>query len=516
MKKTICLLALCALVPAAWAQQPAANEPLRLSLRDAVVRAVENNLDVRVAKINPLIDEQDVLVAESAFDPTIDGSVSYRTNDVDYTNSSSTSTNGSIGFSDPLQWGGAWGAFVDYAYNRSVGDRFLQDPVTGEPIRVVGGNLAADASLRLQYTQSLLRNFGVTINRTQIEQAMATQKISESQFRQRVEQTIESVEQSYWSLVGARRQYDVAMASLDLAKDFLRQTKIRVEVGTLPPIEITTAEAEVADREERVILAEKLIRDAEDQVRALLRFEPASPDWERGIFTTDEPGFAPVSVDVEKAVATALERRPEIQQAQLAIRRQELETRYRSNQTRPDLRVAGFVELGGNAYDNDDLVDPADPDSWRYQGKYEPFTEIPSGDNPGWGASAFIAYPIFNRAAKADFTRSRLAEEQAKLNLEAAQQAIRVEVREAARALEAAAKRVATTRVNVVLQRKKLDAEQKRYENGLSTAFQVLTFQTDLRDAESREITAVVDYNRALATLGRVQGTLLDERGIEM
>lgn len=106
--------------------------------------------------------------------------------------------------------------------------------------------------------------------------------------------------------------------------------------------------------------------------------------------------------------------------------------------------------------------------------------------------------------------------EQNKLRFESVRQQVRVEVRQSIRELETAAQRVDSARANVVLQRKKVEAEQKRYENGLSIAFKVLEFQNDLRDAESNEINAIVDFNKALSALARAKATLLEERGITM
>ncbi|MDQ7087643.1 MAG: TolC family protein [Acidobacteriota bacterium] len=167
----------------------------------------------------------------------------------------------------------------------------------------------ADASFTLQFTQPLLRNYGLSINRTQIEQAKNTLRITEAQFRDRVMEVIEAVEAAYWDLVGARRQQAVAERSMKLAEDFLRQTKVKVEVGTLPPIEITTAEAEVAGRDEALIVAENEVRDAEDNLRALMRVPSTSADWDRPIFPTDQPPFYPVELDEDLAIEQALARR---------------------------------------------------------------------------------------------------------------------------------------------------------------------------------------------------------------
>ena len=143
-------------------------------------------------------------------------------------------------------------------------------------------------------------------------------------------------------------------------------------------------------------------------------------------------------------------------------------------------------------------------------------SNIPDLDEYQWTATVTYAIPLKNRAAKANFARARLSREQAEVDLRNQEQTIRVEVRRAARAVESGIKRVEAANVNVLLQEKKLEAEQKKFENGMSTSFEVLTFQNDLADAELGQIRALLDYTKALAALERAKGTLLDARGLQL
>ena len=127
-----------------------------------------------------------------------------------------------------------------------------------------------------------------------------------------------------------------------------------------------------------------------------------------------------------------------------------------------------------------------------------------------------FSYPLRNRAAKANYAIAQLNREKSAVDVKNQEQTIRVEVRRAVREVESGKKRVDAARANVVLQRKKLEAEQKKFENGMSTSFEVLTFQNDLADAELAEIRALIDYNKALVALERVKGTLLEARGLTL
>ncbi len=518
-------------VPAA----PGAADTWKLSLRDAVALALERNLDLAVGRIAPALAQEEIAIARSAFDPTVTGGVNHDESKEeptsDFSRQGSTLDQFQVRFDDPNMTGGQFQAAMSY---RDSSDQYT--PETISRFNIVP--TSQQATLALTYSQSLLRNLGLSINRTSIEQARISRQISEQQLQATMLSVVEQTIQAYWNMVGAEQSLEVARESLRLARDFLDQTRIKVEVGTLAPIEVTTAEAEVASREEAVILAETELERTRDVLRQLIRVPDGSPNWLRPIEPLDEPGFAPRKVDVDRAIATALERRPDVAEVDLRLRNTELTTRFRRNQLRPDLKLTGTYSATGNSFDylpqtvTQQVFDPGPdgipgtPDDVGFvtqqverffpqdQGSSEAFREIPDLDNTFWTVRLDLTIPLRNRRARAEFARARLGVEQARLTAEATRLRARVEVRDAVRNLHAAARRVDSARANLVLQRKKLEAEQKRYENGLSTAFQVLTFQNDLREAEQREIQAIIDYNNAEVTLERVQATLLDELGI--
>ena len=507
----------------------------KLSLSDAVKLALERNLDLAVSRIGPDMAEQDISIARATFDPTVTGTVNHDESKEeptsDFSRQGSTLDQFQIRWDDPNQLGGRFQSALTY---RDSSDQFSQAAI--ERFNIVPSS--QQATLSLTYSQSLLRNLGLSINRTSIEQARISRRISERQLEGTMLDVVEQTIQAYWNMVGAEQSLEVARQSLELARDFLRQTRVKVEVGTLPPIEVTTAEAEVASREEAVILAEAELERTRDVVRQLIRVPDDSPDWLRPIEAEDKPGFSPRKVDLERAIATALEHRPDLAEADLRLRNAELAARFRRNQTRPDLSLTGTYSATGNSFDylpqtvTRQVFDPGPdgipgtPDDVGFvsqqvvqfspvnQGRSEAFREIPDLDNTFWTVRLDVTVPVRNRRARAEYARARLAVDQARLSAESARLRARVEVRNAVRNLEAAARRVDSARANLVLQRKKLEAEQKRYENGLSTAFQVLEFQKDLREAEQREIQAIIDYNNAEVSLQRVQATLLDELGI--
>ncbi len=490
--------------------------PWELTLRDAVARALRENLDIQVARIDPASARETVTYQDAVFEPELQGNGSWNRQTQEpssrFSPASRTDKQLSATYVDPLRTGGRVEAGIFY---REMVSNY---PPGSDIFGLVPTTMVAGVQLTVR--QPLLRNYGLRINRTAIEQARNSLGISEEQLRQRVMEVVEQVESAYWKLLGARRQLDVARASYKLAQDFLEDTKIKVEVGTLPEIEITTAEAEVADRDGNVIVAENAVHDAEDTLRALLHVPEGSREWNRPIVPVDRPVTDKVDVDLDEAIREALAHRPEVKVAELQLRNRELDTRYRKNQVRPDLSLVGTWQATGNNYDYYPVIVPTVPpqEVWmrKDQGRSDAFSEIPDRDNSNWSIGFNLTVPIRNRRARADLARARLAGEQARLQVERTRQQVRVEVRQAVRDVESAFRRMASARANVVLQRKKMEAEQKRFENGLSTAFKVLQFQTDLRDAESRLINAAVDYNQALVRLLRVRGVLLEHRGIDV
>jgi outer membrane protein TolC len=535
--------ALAALGPAAPAQSAGA-EPLRLSLGEAVAQAIERNLDLKVERLNPPQAEQSITLAESFFDPSFNATAGYNYRKQEPSSDfSPLSTEGwDVGaeWLNPLSWGGNYSLAFDYN----------ETTANFRPLAIARFGLVPDdyqGSMIFTYNQPLLRNFGLAINRTAIDQAKNSLAISEQQLVTGLLTTVNLVEQAYWNLAGARRQVEVAKSSLALAEDLLRQTKIKVEVGTVAPIEVTTAEAEVAARLESVITSTGLVGDLEDQLRQLLNVPQDSPLWSREIVPTDQLAFQRPVLDVAALTETAMKSRPELAIADLQKQNLELEERYRDNQLKPELSAQFSYGTFGNNYTYDQRTvsttiegfnqylcdnDPNNPFAlcgtpfsvtesgtlYEFQGesRSDLFREIGTTDNNAWRVGLFLSLPVGNRAAKSQYARTKIALDQQQLSIDAERERIRVQVRQAVRNIETAAEQIAAARANVALQKKKVEAEQKRYENGLSIAFRVVQTQNDLRDAETRENLAVVTYNKNVSFLGRVTGTLLKDRGIDL
>ena len=517
MRWSLVRLAVCALVPAMLVASAAAQEreQVALSLEQTLRMALENNLDLVSARMDPLISEQQVDVQRAGFDPTLFAGASHSESEQEISNlfslNESTSDGASVGVTQNFFFGG------DYTVELSGGCNSQSGPL-------VTADTTYGTTLDLRVNVPLLRGFGGESATEQLILARGNYEISREQLRIEAHRVLESTEAAYWDLVAAGQALRIARLSLARAQDLLELNRKKVEVGTLAPIEITQADAGVASQEEGVIVAETNLDNAEDELRRLLAIPANDPLWDQRVVPADEPFYEPMPIDLEAAIATAMQERPELANAEQVVLNRELNERVAQRNTRPALDFFANFTPSGNNFETTFLPGPdgmiGTPDDITINtidGRlFESLQEIPDLDNKRWSVGLNFSYPIGNRGARAHYAIARLNREQAEVALQNQEQSIRVDVRRAVRSVESGTKRVAAARVNVLLQQKKLDAEEKKFQNGMSTSFEVLTFQNDLADAELAEIRALIDYNKALVALQSAKGTLLGDRGLAL
>ena len=365
-------------------------------------------------------------------------------------------------------------------------------------------------------TQPLLRDFGRLATERSLMIARTNDSISRETFETQVAATIQQTENAYWDLVEAREQLKVAEESLALTRELHDQNRIRVEVGTLAPLELVQSEAGIATREEEIIRSRSRVGDAEDELRRLLALDQGEL-WSMTIDPETSPEREPVTLALDESIAAALRERPELNSQRLVIETARIESEYFRGQRKPQLDVNasyGWGGVGGTL-----LVDPVtgQPLARPLAGGFEDaLDQIRGLDFPSWSVGLTFSMPIQNRAARAQSTIADLELEQSQASLKDLEQTVITEVRRAARAVETAREVIVSAGVSSRLSEKNLEAERKRYENGMSTSFQILEIQEDLTAARSREVTAVTGYRRALAEFYRAIGRLLEENGVAL
>lgn len=502
------VLALCASLSGAHGQD---RPESRLSLADALRLALEQNLDLVAARKDPQIAEQSVQLQRAPFDPVLGAGVTKSKSEQEVFNISDITSRefdgADVSVTQVLPFGG------DYAVQLRGG----RQTVSGALISL---DSSYSAELAAQFRMPLLNGRGTEVTTETLELARNNLGISRDQLRVEAHRVVETVEAAYWDLVAAREALRIARLSLTRAEDLLSLNRKKVEVGTLAPIEITQAEAGVASQEEGVIVAEATVDNAEDELRRLLAIPPQDALWNQRIMPADEPVFVMMQPNLDEALSVATAERAELRSARQSVRNRELSERVAKRRIQPNLDFEAQVAPSGNNFTTgpgfDGIPGTIDDEPVPAGRLAEALKEIPDFVSYDWSVGLRFTLPIGNRQAKAAYATSTLERERADIALLNQEQAIRVEVRQAVRAVESGGKRVSAAQSNVGLQQKKLEAEQKKFDNGMSTSFEVLTFQNDLANAELAEIRAVIDYRKALVAYERAKGTLLESRGMSL
>ncbi len=354
-----------------------------------------------------------------------------------------------------------------------------------------------------------MRDFKIDVPRAQLDLSRYNRNILGTRFRETTVNTGADAERSYWLLVAARALVDVQQRSLDLALELERNNRARVDVGQSPPLDLVAARAEVAQRQENLILARTAALQTEDNLRTFI-IDPKRPDyWSVRLEPVDRTPVVAAPPDVDAAVRRALGERTDLDQARSAIQISETNVALSKSQTLPDLRLqanynpvgAGGVRLLREGGFPGTVVGSAETSFGSVLGQVFTF------DYPTWTIGMTFSYPLGNSTAEANLARARLERDQAAARLRANEVSAVREVRATAIRLEQNRQRIETTKLARELAEQRLDAEQRRFEVGMSTSFLVIQAQRDLAIARNGELQALLDYQLAVIAFETSQQT---------
>lgn len=476
----------------------AAQTPAPLSLRDAVQVSLRNNLQVQIARetreVNGASNES---IARGAFDLTINGNFSLSRIESASTSSYSrsdptlvttdTTTRGrdfEAGVSKAFEWGGSFSASYNANYSNSSGTYYGYPFGTPRPY---GGSLSAT------YTQSLLKGFGRDATAANLIVAQKGTLIADFAYQKAIIDLVASTESAYWDVVYAQRNLENKKQSLALAQKQLKENKIRVEVGTLAPIEVTSAEATVAQREQEIISAEAQFLNSKD---ALIRMLYPKGERPADIVPADAPTLGHISLDESGAIKMALERRVELKGAHLDLEAKRVLERAAKNRIMPKLDAFATYSGGSDSYGS---LGPVN-------------TDLSGAKNPGYIVGLQFSMPLANHAAKGALSQAKANARSSELTLRDQELAIILEVRQSIRNVEAAEKTVKAAEKTRFFREKDLESEQKKFDNGMSTNFLVLSKQNDLDTAKSTEVQSQISYAKAVTAFEKSIGNLLEAR----
>jgi outer membrane protein TolC len=487
---------------------------VQMTLEECIVAAVKHNLDVAVQVFAPQISEMTIRRANEKFLPQLD---------FGYTLQSQESASFSFLDTDEtlLQDYNDWSARL--VQELPTGGRFTVNLISykndsNQSYQLINPRYGSTLSFR--FDQPLLRNFGFKASRREIIIAQNNLNVSDSQFRGTLLNTVYSVEEAYWNLVFNIEYLAVMQHSLDLARDLLRKNKKEVEVGTLAPIEILTAQAEVATREADILQAQVAVNNQGDTLKTLINSFSDAESPLIFLNPSERPRYEELDIAVDEALKTALLNRPDLMASRYDLQNLELDLSYARNQLLPDLSLTANYWSPGIS--GTQLL---------YQDN-NPLSGIVTGNIPGtsadslrdamnfkyrnWVVGLTLTIPtntIFSRAQEA---QARLALEQSLTGIKNQEKQIFLEVRSAVRSVRTNYKRVEAYRVARDLAEQKLSVEEKKLRVGMTTNYIVLQHQRDLANARSAELRAVLDYTLSLAALDRAMGITLSKKNIKV
>jgi len=482
-----------------------AQQGERLSLDEALRLAVQNNLDVQLEKLK--VDSRSIALdlTRAGYEPVLESSLGSESYDYKPTNvfegdPDNTFTNKRKNLNMTLRKSEDFGLGYSVAWNNSSSD---------SSSRTSFGQ-SYSSSLTLGFEQKLLSGFAFdpAIPRKDEYIARGYLGISRLDLEFRMIQVLAEAENAYWDLVQAHDDLKVRQNSLRLAQQLHEQNRIKIEVGTLAPIELVSAEATVASREADVVGAENRAKAAEDRLKRILNLP--REQWSRSIVPKDEPGTPAPDVALQEALQRAESQRVELKSSALLTENALLDLRYRRNQTLPSLNLEGGYTLRGTSnpllsQGGEVVEDSSFSDA---------LSQVTSRDLPGFSVSLNFRWTPLNRAAKLQLAQSELDLRNRELEEQKIRTSIFEEVRGALRELDSTAKSIAANEKARHFREENLKAEIQKFQNGLSTNFNVAQAQDELAQANSAEIAARIAHRKAQVAYLQAIGSLIQERRI--
>jgi len=414
----------------------------------------------------------------------------------------------SVGFAEALQTGTNVG--VNFSINRSSSNNVF---ATFNPLYT--------GLLQYQLTQHLLKGFGRANNTSQIRIAQNNQKISETQFEKQLMDLVAQAERSYWDLVFAGEDIKIKQRSMDLAQKTLSDNQVQVRIGTLAPIDLVQAESDLANRRVQYVTSTYTEIQTQDQVKKLITSQ-SDPGLVLAKLIPSQGVRSPEASDVmpvEAAIKVALENRPEMKQLQLDLESKKIDVAYTKNQLLPSVDFIGsYVQngVGGTQTVRNGFGPTAPIISITPGGITDSFGQLFGYQYTGYSVGFSVQVPLKNRAAQGDNARALTDERTAEQRISSQAQQIALEVRNALTAVEMNKAKIEATTTARELAERRLDAEQKKFNLGASTVRFVLQEQTNLAQAQTDELQAIVNYTKSVVDLNHAMGMSLKKNNIEV
>jgi outer membrane protein len=484
---------------------------LRLTLEDAIRLTLLNNTEVKLNQLQYEGIKYSVLRAYQPFDPFIFSSFN--------ANRATTPTISELEGAPTLS-NLSQNTFFSLSRLFETGTRgqvsFNANRQSNNSIfTLFNPSLATNATVQL--TQPLLRNRGFFPNRAPIVIAQRNVKRSLADFEASVNDSLFRAVDQYWTVIQTRENLKVLRNSLELAEAFYKQNKRMLELGALPPLDIYRSESQVATRRVNVIQSEYNLKQVEDALRRTLGADldaTVSP-LDLDLVEPVEPGGDLLAIDAAQALATAMQKRPELESVRQQLANDDTNIQLAHHNLQPDLTLQGFYSAagrGGNQIDPNSVP----PIVISQGGLGDALRQLRSFDFPTYGFSVQLRLPVKDRGVQADLGNALVGKRRSLYQLRSLEQAVTLEVRNAVHQLEQSKLSIMASRIARDLTQKNLEAEQRKYELGTQTLFFVLDAQTQLVQAELSLVQAQLSYQRAVAAVQTATGELLERNRVQI
>jgi HAE1 family hydrophobic/amphiphilic exporter-1 len=487
---------------------------LRLSLRDAVLLALENNSEVRIDEAQVETSKFALLGSYKPFDPKL--LAMFSADRASYTGFSLTQGVGNSGSS----------SFTDLTHTGQLTYKQTFQTGTDLSVDLISTRYSSNSDfffinpyfntvLTLTLTQPLLRNRGTFANRAPLVIARRAVQQSRANFEMQVSEIILDLVKQYWGVVKAHGNLEVDRKSLEAADASYQRDKRALELGALPPLNIYVSESEVASRRVQMIQGEYALKQAEDTLRLTIGANQDNYFRALDLDLTEkpEPEGELLNIDAATALQEALAQRPEVKMTGYALDNDDTSLRLARNHLQPDLSLAGNYRsygIGGNqfSFTTGQLISRG--------GLGSSLSQLFGFGFPGYGASLTLNLPVKNRAAQADMGSALVSRHHDLYLAQQVREQITFEVSDAVHQLELGKLTLAAGRTALDLAQKALAAAQRKYELGVETIFFVLDAQTKLAQAESSLLEAQVNYQVAVALVDHATAGLLQPYHVQI
>ena len=474
---------------------------VELTLDEAVKRALERNLDIAVERLNPQTFDWTLASLRRSYQPTFNSNIGIRSQS-QFPRSQTAGADmlvtetftGNNGITQNVKWGGGSFAVAFNNNRQEQSDLFATR------------NPAINANLTAVYVQPLLRNFRIDGTRAALRITALNQEMSETALRATIVRTVANTRNAYWDYVFAIQALEVADRSLALATKLVEDNQARVEVGTLAPLDVVQAQAEQATRRQAVATAAMTVRTAEILLKRLIVSGTEDPYWVANLEPIDLPTSTTQAPDIESALRKALANRTDLDQSRKQLQANDISLRTLSDQRLPSLDLNasyGLAGVGGTQFLRSSLggnVTQTIPSGYS-----DALRILADQTAPTWNLAVNFSIPIGASSADANLARARVQQQQTIAEARQLELQIAAEVTNAALLVESNRERMQAAQAARELAERRLDAEQSRFDVGLSTNFFVVQAQRDLRDSQNSELRALLDYRRSQIEFERVQ-----------